>query len=924
MEFWIGKTMRLLFIWTFLICAALIPAIVSAEELSACAEVQIEIAQELTLERQAFDAHMRITNGLEGKSLDQVKIDVLFEDDNGKPVEASSNPNHPTAIFFIRVDSMKNITNISGSGVVAPQTVADIHWLIIPAAGAAGTSLVGKLYFIGATLTYNVGSKGHKLEVAPDFVVVRPMPMLELDYFLPKDVRADDPFTSPIEPPEPFTLGVRVKNSGLGAANKLAIQSAQPQIVENRQNLLIGFKITGSYVDDQPVKPTLLMDFGNVAAASARNGRWIMETTLSGKFQQFTASYSHADALGGRLTSLLKQVRTHRLVRDVLVDLPGRDGIRDFLAEDASILTVYESDGNDTIVTDHSTAVQLVYDGQSGGNYLYHMDIPKTAGFLYVKVPDPYSGQKVIYSVIRADRKNLAQENVWFAAHGSGTSSTYSLSIFDTNGGGRYFIEITDARSGPRPPVLQLIPNYQKIEGQRLTFVVKATDPDNTIPILSVDQLPLGATFVDNRDGTGQFDWPTRVGQMGKYPVTFRASDGVLFDLKTPTLTILSSRDTDRDGMDDAWEIKHFGNLNRDGKGDFDGDGLTDLEEFQRNTDPTWEANAPTVPVIDTPLWGHEVNTLQPTLVVLNSKHGIQVPSYEFELYYDEEFTVLANRMEQVEGPKATSWVIDSDLVDNTWYYWRVRSELAAASSAWVYGKFFVNSQNDAPQVPVPLHPLNDELVDSYTPTLTVTNVIDPDEDEVAYIFGVVELNTNMLVYLAFGVPESSNGTTSATALLPAVPTAKYAWAVLAIDEHAAMNLSAWSQFKIDTGGIAPLAPLQLSPVGGAVQASSPMALVSKAVSSNSLDRYFIEVDTVKTFNSVARQSVSIAAQGNTVTASISSLQDNTEYFWRIRAFNGKYYGPWSEASFVVNTSNDKPAIPVVRNPGLGGRVDDL
>jgi hypothetical protein len=38
--------------------------------------------------------------------------------------------------------------------------------------------------------------------------------------------------------------------------------------------------------------------------------------------------------------------------------------------------------------------------------------------------------------------------------------------------------------------------------------------------------------------------------------------------------------DTDNDGMDDDWETTNFGNLNRDGTGDADGDGLTDLQEF--------------------------------------------------------------------------------------------------------------------------------------------------------------------------------------------------------------------------------------------------------------------------------------------------------------------------------------------------------
>jgi len=44
--------------------------------------------------------------------------------------------------------------------------------------------------------------------------------------------------------------------------------------------------------------------------------------------------------------------------------------------------------------------------------------------------------------------------------------------------------------------------------------------------------------------------------------------------------------DTDDDGLPDGWEIDNFGNFDRDGTGDADDDGLTDLEEFSSGADP--------------------------------------------------------------------------------------------------------------------------------------------------------------------------------------------------------------------------------------------------------------------------------------------------------------------------------------------------
>ncbi len=89
---------------------------------------------------------------------------------------------------------------------------------------------------------------------------------------------------------------MRVQNNGTGLAEIVKIDSAQPRIVENEQGLLINFEIIGSFLNDAPAAPTLLIDFGDIESGEASTGRWVMETSLSG---EFTATFSHSDELGG-------------------------------------------------------------------------------------------------------------------------------------------------------------------------------------------------------------------------------------------------------------------------------------------------------------------------------------------------------------------------------------------------------------------------------------------------------------------------------------------------------------------------------------------------------------------------------------------------------------------------------------------------
>ncbi|HDP96096.1 MAG TPA: hypothetical protein ENN25_00160 [Euryarchaeota archaeon] len=73
----------------------------------------------------------------------------------------------------------------------------------------------------------------------------------------------------------------------------------------------------------------------------------------------------------------------------------------------------------------------------------------------------------------------------------------------------------------------------------------------------------------------------------GVYWINVSAEDP---DEKTgnTTLKVTVKLDIDDDGIPDWWEIKYFGDTSiADGSSNYDGDSFTDLQEFQRGSDPT-------------------------------------------------------------------------------------------------------------------------------------------------------------------------------------------------------------------------------------------------------------------------------------------------------------------------------------------------
>ncbi len=860
-----------------------------------CARVKIEIKQEMTLERQAFDAEMRIANTLDTMSLEEVGVVVKVTDEAGVPVAITNDPNNLSARFYVRVSGMENISDVAGNGTVSPATTSVIDWLIIPAPGSAGDSPLGKKYLIGATLTYKFAGETQTLEVTPAVVTVKPMPLLTLDYFLTQDVVADDPMTEAIEPAEPFTLGVRVKNTGMAVARNLKIDSAQPKIIENNQGLLINFKLDGSYVDDAPVQNTLLINFGDIPPNTSKMGRWIMETTLAGRFTEFSATFSHADELGGMLTSLLQATNAHFLIRDVRVDLNGRDLVRDFLARDGTVIRVYESDGLDSEVADLSGVAQLTTSTGQSGNAVYRLVIPATQGFIYVKLPDPYQGQKALGRILRSDGKEMLPENVWLSKTKNPQTKQweYWVNFFDANTSGVYDTEFQAPPAAARPPVLQFIPDRVVKEGEQVSFLVEASSPDGKAVALSAAPLPSGATFAPqavNPQSPGLaravFDWTPAAGSAGSYLIVYTATDGVLSATRSATIKVESG------------------------------------------TPPP----GPGTPTIASPVSGAQVATLKPTLSVQTSAtKGDPTTKVQFEIYADEAMTQIAGSavVDKAIGADGTgvptTWQVVNALVDNTHYWWRARAfaDNSQLYSAWVNGRIFVNLYNDPPDHFNLTSPAADAEVAEIMPVLAWTNSIDRDGDVVIYRVDVYrdEALTNRVAGAA-ELPADASGTTHWTVDVPLTNHEKYYWQVIAQDPLGAGTPSLVRAFVVNTGNTPPTEPVIVSPRPGgqSLTSNTPLVIRNSSDAENDLITYVFEIDTINTFDSGGKRTSGqiIQGGGDTTTWIAANLIENKRYYWRVKAQDGRAESAWVGGDFLVNAVNDPPPTPTVKNPGNG------
>ena len=358
--------------------------------------VDVAIGQALSLERQAFRGTMTMNNTYPA-SLGAIK-EIQF---NLAIVDTETGDSVSSREFEVQLEKLNGFSgeeSMNGPWSLASGKQGEISVLMIPTKYAAPTKaknykVVGSISYIDPLLSLSNPDESRKEEnLIPKTITVNPTPQLVLDYFIPKKIVGDDPMTEDeVEASEAAELALLIKNEGYGDAKNLKITTKQPEIVDNRDGLLIDFAITGGTVNGKPVGLTedeeLVSDFGTLKARSTAYAQWWLTSTLLGRITKYDVSYLHETGYDNENLSLLNAVNAHSLVRSIKRDM----SLFGFLTDDEET-SEYHFYGADGSVEDVQRVDDIDVTKKNQYSYIVRF-VATESVYIYGYIQDPSDGE---------------------------------------------------------------------------------------------------------------------------------------------------------------------------------------------------------------------------------------------------------------------------------------------------------------------------------------------------------------------------------------------------------------------------------------------------------------------------------------------------------------------------------------------------
>ena len=387
---------------------------------SVCAGATLQFNLSIAMTREAFEGRLVINNPHDSVALRDLSLLFGVSDTLGHDC---------SNMFDIQIIGRHNVDSL---GTLAPNSTGTITVRYVPLMSAAPMAPVP--YLFGGSIAYTDPFTAAQMsdELKPVKLTVHPSPHLQIDYFVTHNIIADDPLTIPvIEPSIPATIGLRVLNKGAGSAENVRISSLSPQVVDNRQGLVVDLAMLNSMMDGAFCsKPLSDIVLGTVLPDETHTLEYLLKSSLLGTITVDNINVIHNSSINDRDMSLVS-ARAHSLVKTVMEYRPGSDTIHDFLTNDGGLNrpdTIYFSSGRSARVIGADSAL---FD-----HYIENMDtvtlpdstvevvrvvdtvvrvtlFPDTIGWQYASTYDPGQGKYDIVSCMRDDSVSIPLDNIW-------------------------------------------------------------------------------------------------------------------------------------------------------------------------------------------------------------------------------------------------------------------------------------------------------------------------------------------------------------------------------------------------------------------------------------------------------------------------------------------------------------------------------
>lgn len=374
---------------------------------SVCATVRLELKQRLTMTRQAVRGTLTVVNGSATEAMRDITLNFVVTDPKGNVATRH--------IMEIGTESLEGFTGAldynSGWTLGAKETGV-ATFLFIPTRYAAPDEPVQ--YTFAGTITFRDPFTGEMMtrELETERLTVTPSPVLDLTYFMQRDILGDDPLTTTVEPIVPAQFSLLINNKGNGDATKVKMLTNQPEVVENEKGLLVDIEIQSSQLNGgdktMALGQAVATDFGTIPAKSTAYAQWWMTSTLTGHFTNYDVHATHLTSYDNPDLTLLDQVTIHELIHQI--EVPGGESqtppLIGFMCNDVEDYDdmpdqMYLSDGTTAPVTVVASASTQPRD-ESTDQFLLTV-YPGQEGWNYGSVADPTGGNRRLLRVQRWD-----------------------------------------------------------------------------------------------------------------------------------------------------------------------------------------------------------------------------------------------------------------------------------------------------------------------------------------------------------------------------------------------------------------------------------------------------------------------------------------------------------------------------------------